>query len=331
VLTLAPRRAGILYFRATFGGGAGRRVRQLSTGPPPFLLPRALCRRRPTRRQQYAGRADTPLPRAPPPPQSLTEKPASVDLWFACRSPRSTPMAAVLPAVADGAAPALPPKASAVPRTAAAPQVPAQIVDAKAQAVYVKGPLLGTVRPRDRHATRPQRSRADSACAALHTALCVPRALGRLCVGVRSPVRREPGARGRQGREQGSPAPPQSQRQGASAGWRAVPPPAARGVADVPPACRRCSFHSLAQLATEIRIHRSLKHTNIVDFRHYFEDANNVYIILELCQNQVRQPSHARAGRECHRRSPASPRFSSGPLGSVLNRRSPSWSSGASA
>ena len=39
---------------------------------------------------------------------------------------------------------------------------------------------------------------------------------------------------------------------------------------------------------SEIKIHRSLNHTNIVAFEHFFEDAENVYILLEMCNNQVR-------------------------------------------
>ncbi len=38
---------------------------------------------------------------------------------------------------------------------------------------------------------------------------------------------------------------------------------------------------------SEIRIHRSLHHTNIVGFEHFFEDNENVYILLEICQNQT--------------------------------------------
>eukprot|EP00826_Nyctotherus_ovalis_P020229 TRINITY_DN1633_c0_g2_i3.p1 TRINITY_DN1633_c0_g2~~TRINITY_DN1633_c0_g2_i3.p1 ORF type:complete len:511 (+),score=164.90 TRINITY_DN1633_c0_g2_i3:498-2030(+) len=38
---------------------------------------------------------------------------------------------------------------------------------------------------------------------------------------------------------------------------------------------------------SEIRIHRSLHQTNIVKFEHFFEDSENVYILLELCQNQT--------------------------------------------
>lgn len=40
-----------------------------------------------------------------------------------------------------------------------------------------------------------------------------------------------------------------------------------------------------AKLLSEIRIHRALKHTNVVKFMHVFEDQNNVYIQLELCKN----------------------------------------------
>ena len=39
------------------------------------------------------------------------------------------------------------------------------------------------------------------------------------------------------------------------------------------------------KLMSEIKIHRSLHHTNIVGFEHFFEDAENVYIILELCSS----------------------------------------------
>jgi len=38
---------------------------------------------------------------------------------------------------------------------------------------------------------------------------------------------------------------------------------------------------------SEIRIHRSLHHTNVVAFEHFFEDSENVYILLEMCQNQT--------------------------------------------
>jgi len=40
------------------------------------------------------------------------------------------------------------------------------------------------------------------------------------------------------------------------------------------------------KLMSEIKIHRSLHHANIVGFEHFFEDAENVYIILELCSSQ---------------------------------------------
>ena len=39
------------------------------------------------------------------------------------------------------------------------------------------------------------------------------------------------------------------------------------------------------KLMSEIKIHRSLHHSNIVGFEHFFEDAENVYIILEMCSS----------------------------------------------
>lgn len=41
------------------------------------------------------------------------------------------------------------------------------------------------------------------------------------------------------------------------------------------------------KLMSEIKIHRSLHHQNIVTFDHFFEDSENVYILLELCPNQT--------------------------------------------
>lgn len=38
---------------------------------------------------------------------------------------------------------------------------------------------------------------------------------------------------------------------------------------------------------SEIRIHRSLRHSNVLAFEHFFEDKQNVYMLLELCQNQT--------------------------------------------
>jgi polo-like kinase 1 len=37
----------------------------------------------------------------------------------------------------------------------------------------------------------------------------------------------------------------------------------------------------------EIRIHRSLHHKNVVNFENYFEDADNIYILLEMCHNHT--------------------------------------------
>lgn len=41
------------------------------------------------------------------------------------------------------------------------------------------------------------------------------------------------------------------------------------------------------KLLTEIKIHRSLSHSNIVRFEHVFEDQKNVYILLEMCTNHT--------------------------------------------
>ncbi|OBZ91180.1 Serine/threonine-protein kinase plo1 [Choanephora cucurbitarum] len=41
------------------------------------------------------------------------------------------------------------------------------------------------------------------------------------------------------------------------------------------------------KILAEINIHRSLKHDNIVKFYHCIEDKNNIYLLLELCQNKT--------------------------------------------
>ena len=41
------------------------------------------------------------------------------------------------------------------------------------------------------------------------------------------------------------------------------------------------------KICQEITIHRSLKHKHIVGFHDYFEDSNNIYIILEICNKRV--------------------------------------------
>jgi len=41
------------------------------------------------------------------------------------------------------------------------------------------------------------------------------------------------------------------------------------------------------KLKSEIKIHRSMSHQNIVKFEHYFEDSENVYILLELCKSKT--------------------------------------------
>jgi polo-like kinase 1 len=40
------------------------------------------------------------------------------------------------------------------------------------------------------------------------------------------------------------------------------------------------------KLTSEIKIHRSLDNEYVVRFDRYFEDRDNVYIMLDICQNQ---------------------------------------------
>ena len=46
-------------------------------------------------------------------------------------------------------------------------------------------------------------------------------------------------------------------------------------------------FSLIFQLQTEIKIHRTLRHTYVCKFERFFEDNTNVYIVLELCSNNV--------------------------------------------
>ena len=48
------------------------------------------------------------------------------------------------------------------------------------------------------------------------------------------------------------------------------------------------------KLITEIKIHKSCHHSHVVAFEHNFEDRENVYILLELCQNQTLNELHMR-------------------------------------
>lgn len=41
------------------------------------------------------------------------------------------------------------------------------------------------------------------------------------------------------------------------------------------------------KLMSEIKIHRSLNHPSIVNFEHFFEDSENVYILLEICEKNT--------------------------------------------
>lgn len=46
-----------------------------------------------------------------------------------------------------------------------------------------------------------------------------------------------------------------------------------------------CSY--VLQLRSEVKIHSSLRHPYIVKFEHFFEDTENVYLLLEICTQQV--------------------------------------------
>jgi polo-like kinase 1 len=41
------------------------------------------------------------------------------------------------------------------------------------------------------------------------------------------------------------------------------------------------------QMTQEINIHRAVLHKHIVGFHGFFEDDDNVYILLELCRRRV--------------------------------------------
>jgi len=49
------------------------------------------------------------------------------------------------------------------------------------------------------------------------------------------------------------------------------------------------------KLQSEILIHKGMKHRHIVKFEHFFEDHEYVYILLELCSNNVRPFLHRRS------------------------------------
>eukprot|EP00826_Nyctotherus_ovalis_P022656 TRINITY_DN17518_c0_g1_i5.p1 TRINITY_DN17518_c0_g1~~TRINITY_DN17518_c0_g1_i5.p1 ORF type:complete len:322 (-),score=90.87 TRINITY_DN17518_c0_g1_i5:726-1691(-) len=48
---------------------------------------------------------------------------------------------------------------------------------------------------------------------------------------------------------------------------------------------------------SEIRVHNSLKHANVVAFDHFFEDRQSIYILLEMCSNKTLNELLARRKR----------------------------------
>ena len=51
-------------------------------------------------------------------------------------------------------------------------------------------------------------------------------------------------------------------------------------------------FFPLFQIAREVELHRNLKNPHVVGFHSYFEDEDNVYIVLENCSRKVRSGFH---------------------------------------
>ena len=41
------------------------------------------------------------------------------------------------------------------------------------------------------------------------------------------------------------------------------------------------------KLMSEIKIHRQLKHQHICQFQNFFDDEQNIYIMLEICPNET--------------------------------------------
>lgn len=66
------------------------------------------------------------------------------------------------------------------------------------------------------------------------------------------------------------------------------------------------------QLLGEIRIHRSIKHKHIVGFLSFFEDKVNVYIMLELCSNNVSGPAEGEHVGTLRQRSTQQPEGAGG-------------------
>ena len=49
-------------------------------------------------------------------------------------------------------------------------------------------------------------------------------------------------------------------------------------------------------MSQEIAIHQALEHRNIVKMHCFFEDTENIYMVLELCSNRSMMELHKRRG-----------------------------------
>merc|ERR1719481_1315715 len=52
--------------------------------------------------------------------------------------------------------------------------------------------------------------------------------------------------------------------------------------------------HQKEKMSQEIRLHKSVAHTNLVKLYSYFEDSNFVFIVLELCRKRSLMELHKR-------------------------------------
>uniref|UniRef100_A0A8C0RKN3 polo kinase n=2 Tax=Canis lupus familiaris TaxID=9615 RepID=A0A8C0RKN3_CANLF len=84
------------------------------------------------------------------------------------------------------------------------------------------------------------------------------------------------------------PGPPGSPGPGPALDVLAGPPAADPGRLITDPRSGRTYFKGrlLGKILNEIELHRGLQHRHIVRFSHHFEDADNIYIFLELCSRK---------------------------------------------
>lgn len=70
----------------------------------------------------------------------------------------------------------------------------------------------------------------------------------------------------------------------------------------------------LPQIDKEIELHRLLHHRHVVQFYHYFEDRENIYILLEYCSRRVRVGGSGRGSAGSGAWAAALPGLTASPL-----------------